>query len=58
MAKQRKSLSQPSNRRGYTNKPAPGYASRERQLKITEAFAPSDEDKVPFDGTIEQEFEL
>ena len=56
--KQPKSLSQPSNCKGYTNKPAPGYASRERQLKITELFAPRDKDKVPFNDTIEEELEL
>ena len=61
MAKQtkcKKSLCQSSNCRGYTNKPLLGYALQECQLKITKAFAPSDEDKVPFDGTIEQELEL
>ena len=56
--KQPKSLSQPSNCKGYTNKSAPGYALSERQLKIMDSFAPRDQDKVPFDGTIEKKLEL
>ena len=58
MARKQQSSSQPSNRRGYSNKPAPGFTSPQRQLKLTEAFAQSDKEKVPFNGTIEQELEL
>ena len=56
--RQPNSLSQPSNHRGYTNQPASGYATHECQLTITESLVPRGKDKVPFDGTIEEELAL
>lgn len=53
-----KPSSQPSNRNSYTNQPLLRFATHERQLTLTKSLAPKDKDKVPFDGSIEEELRL